>query len=344
MPTFLATTPRSLEPVAASRIEDLGEDVETRVRPEGMMGLVLVEADLTRQDLLEVSEVHQAVRFERVLEEPSLKAIAASCGELAGELPSGATFAVRCRRRGSHDWSSQDVEREAGTAVLDAGEDLEVDLTRPDHVVRVEVIEDRVGIGVLPGEAIRRKWLDKPETQAMTSKVTLVQRLYEASPKGVERIGAAVGRSAQAFEVRRLVVVVDQPADARTLTAFLEAVEDGIASRHRVQRDASERKVRRVPVQVHELHQMVRMAHERNAVSVMTDPRGPPLVKVAADVGQDLREAKRIYVFHGSDRGLPPGSFAPADHVVDLAPKVTYGTDQAITASIIGLLHAFQEG
>jgi thiamine biosynthesis protein ThiI len=54
------------------------------------------------------------------------------------------TFAVRCRRVGSHAYTSQDVCRHVGQAVLDAyaNHELHVDLGHPDLTLEVEVRED----------------------------------------------------------------------------------------------------------------------------------------------------------------------------------------------------------
>jgi thiamine biosynthesis protein ThiI len=54
------------------------------------------------------------------------------------------TFAVRCRRVGSHAYTSQEVCRHVGQAVLDANanHDVHVDLRHPDLTLEVEVRED----------------------------------------------------------------------------------------------------------------------------------------------------------------------------------------------------------
>jgi thiamine biosynthesis protein ThiI len=51
------------------------------------------------------------------------------------------TFAVKCRRVGEHCYSSQDVCRALGEAVLSAGIPLKVDLENPDQVLNVEIRE-----------------------------------------------------------------------------------------------------------------------------------------------------------------------------------------------------------
>ncbi len=58
-----------------------------------------------------------------------------------GRLERGQSFAVRPRREGSHPYSSMDVGREAGSAVMLANQDLDVtvDLNNPDFELYVEV-------------------------------------------------------------------------------------------------------------------------------------------------------------------------------------------------------------
>lgn len=340
----IVTTPRALETVAASRVGDLDAVDAVEVRPGGFEGLLRVEGDPSIEALLEIPETEKAVAIETVLDEPDLGTIAKACADVAEPIPEGAAFAVRCTRRGSHDWGSMDVERQAGTAIEAARPDLRVDLTRPDVIVRVEVVQDWVGVGLLDPDQVHRKLLDKPSIRELTSRTTVVQRLYEArSRRGVDRIAGSLGRSAQAFEVDELVVAVDRPADADAVTAFLEGLDDGIGSRHEVQRRSVDLDVARVPVRVYELYQAARRADADGTVTVMTDPRGVPLDE-ADGLGEDLAAADRVQLFNGSNRGLPPGLFERADHVLDLAPHVTYGTDQAVTAALVGLVGAWQRG
>lgn len=343
-PLMIVTTPRALETVAASRLRDLDAVDGVDVRPGGFEGLLRVRGDPAVDRVLEVPETEKAVAIDAVLDDPAVGAVAKACAEAAEPIDEGAAFAVRCTRRGSHGYGSMDVEREAGSAIEALRPDLSVDLTRPDVIVRVEVIGDWVGIGRLDPDQVHRKLLDKPSVRELTSRTTVVQRLYEArSRRGVDRIAAALGRSAQAFEVDELVVAVDRPADAEAVTAFLEGLDDGIGSRHEVQRRSVDRDVARVPVTVYELYQAARRADADDAVTVMTDPRGAT-VDDADGLGEDLDAADPVWLFNGSNRGLPPGLFERADHVLDLAPHVTYGTDQAVTAALVGLAGAWQRG
>lgn len=52
------------------------------------------------------------------------------------------TFAVKCRRVGSHGYSSQDVCRALGKAILSTGIPLKVNLEEPDQVLSIEIRDD----------------------------------------------------------------------------------------------------------------------------------------------------------------------------------------------------------
>ncbi len=52
------------------------------------------------------------------------------------------TFAVRARRIGQHEYSSQDIEDKVGSSILDKNPDLIVDLDNPEHEIHIEVRHD----------------------------------------------------------------------------------------------------------------------------------------------------------------------------------------------------------
>lgn len=57
-----------------------------------------------------------------------------------GLLKPGSTFAVKCRRVGSHPYSSLEVCRKVGEAILNGiGRDVKVDLDEPDTTIAIEV-------------------------------------------------------------------------------------------------------------------------------------------------------------------------------------------------------------
>jgi thiamine biosynthesis protein ThiI len=72
----------------------------------------------------------------------TLKRLAVEQAKEAG-LRSGVTFAVRPRRVGSHPFTSQDLAKEIGGAILDAVPDAKVNLSAPAVEIHVEVRENR---------------------------------------------------------------------------------------------------------------------------------------------------------------------------------------------------------
>jgi thiamine biosynthesis protein ThiI len=97
-------------------------------------------------------------RVERVrpVHFPDLDGLARTVAELAGDRVAGRTFAVRIRRRGSHDWRARDAESAIGRLLLDRS--AGVDLDHPQAVVRVHIFgevalmveSDHQGINGLP--------------------------------------------------------------------------------------------------------------------------------------------------------------------------------------------------
>ncbi|MDY0007130.1 MAG: tRNA uracil 4-sulfurtransferase ThiI [Spongiibacteraceae bacterium] len=63
---------------------------------------------------------------------------------LWGERLAGKRFAVRCKRSGSHPYSSQDVERHIGAGLLRDCNTGGVDLSNPELTVRIELRDDRL--------------------------------------------------------------------------------------------------------------------------------------------------------------------------------------------------------
>lgn len=76
----------------------------------------------------------QTVRFD------SLEQLSKQVAEMWRERVRGRTFAVRVRRRGTHEWSSKDAEIEMGSLLLD--DSAGVNLDQPEAMVRVHVHDD----------------------------------------------------------------------------------------------------------------------------------------------------------------------------------------------------------
>lgn len=128
-------------------------------RVSGEEGRLFVESDdpdATRR----LGRVFGLVSFSPVWESPGdLESILPKAVRLAKEVRTkGSSFAVRTRRVGEHPFTSADVAREVGSAILARFPELNVNLTAPDWEVHVEVrgakaflfTEILPGVGGLP--------------------------------------------------------------------------------------------------------------------------------------------------------------------------------------------------
>lgn len=339
---YLVTTECGMEEIVSSRIQENFEETGNVVpNPSGFMGIVTAEiCGKKKEKIKEIPEVEKVVPIRKEVYQPNLEKIGKLCKKVAKELPDRSRFAVDVDRRGTHEFTSQEIEAKAGSEIMELESSLEVELDRPDFVVKVEVIDQWAGVGILEGEEILKKKVGKVNSRELTTKVHLVQLVYRGKDRrGIERIGASLGRSAQAFETKKVTIVFDSPTDADKLQAFLNGIDEGIDSRFRIQKRVYERNVSRVPVDVYEIYQFLRKIDRKGNLIIMTDPRGEVLQTSRNNLKDDLESTETVYLFNGSNRGIPTGCFERADHVLDLAPHITYATDQAITASIIALLN-----
>lgn len=103
-------------------------------------GRLFVETDHP-ESVTVLSRVFGLVSFSPVWETASdLDGISAEAVRLADEIKArGPSFAVRARRVGTHPFTSADMARTVGSAILSAHPELKVNLTVPDWEVHVEV-------------------------------------------------------------------------------------------------------------------------------------------------------------------------------------------------------------
>lgn len=84
------------------------------------------------------SRIFGLVSYSLVKEIPSdIESIRKKSREIVDDFKG--SFAVRARRTGNHDFSSQEAAAEAGEAILEKKPDLEVDLDNPDHELHLEI-------------------------------------------------------------------------------------------------------------------------------------------------------------------------------------------------------------
>jgi len=340
---FIVKTQRGMESVAANYIKDSLPDARVWASPMGYYGLVIVETDEEKaaEKILEIPEVERLIPV--IVEVPAeLEKIVESAEKLAPMIKESETFAVKTKRRGKHGFTSMDVNRELGARIRELT-NADVNLSWPDKVVQVEIIGDKAYISVVPGEEFRKFTPDKIDARKLFRKVTLVQMPYWGDYKACRSFGEKIGRAAQAFEVKELIIAPKEKMDAFELAEFINGVRIGQESRHGIQREAYPWKVEKVPVSVWDLYQVVRDKRRGKRLLIITDPKGPTLAEVKENLAKDMFYAKEVVIFVGSREGIPRGLFRFADYVVDLAPYMTFATEHGIPAALVSLWEVYEE-
>ncbi|NJE31011.1 hypothetical protein E3E38_08145 [Thermococcus sp. 18S1] len=340
---FLVKTQKGMEGVAANYIREALPDAEIWISPMGYYGLVIVETEDENagEVMLGIPEIERVIPV--LAEVPAeLERIVETAEKVAPLIGENETFAVKTKRRGKHGFSSIDVNRELGAKVRElTGAD--VNLSWPDKVVRVEIIGDRAYVSVLPGEEFRKFTPDKKDARELFRKVTVVQMPYWGGLKVCRSFGEKIGRAAQAFEVKELIIAPKGKMDALELAEFIKGVRVGQESRHRIQRESYPWKVEKVPVSVWDLYQVVRDKRRDKRLLIITDPKGPTVAQVGEKLARDMFHAKEVVVFIGSREGIPRGLFRFADYVIDLAPYMTFATEHGIPAALVSLWEVYEE-
>uniref|UniRef100_A0A7C2NAC5 THUMP domain-containing protein n=1 Tax=Archaeoglobus fulgidus TaxID=2234 RepID=A0A7C2NAC5_ARCFL len=340
---LLIKTQRGMEYVAASHIKDAIGDVEIDIRPSGFLGLLLVRCDESlKEKLEEIPEIETIIpvltECEAKLDEIILRA------EMVAEKIRGAkTFAIRTKRRGTHDFTSLDVNLDLGDRIRELT-GCEVDLNFPDKAVYVEIIGKRAFIGVIDGSEERKKYTpEKVDSRKLFGKISFVQMPYLEDTRAALEIGERIGRAAQAFEIKELIIAPHDYVNAFELEYFIKGVRRGQVARYRIQEKAYAREVRRVPVYVRDLYQTARDKRRRRNVLIITDPTGRQISDVKDELVKKMMFADEIVIFAGSRVGIPKGLFRLADFVIDLAPYITFATEQTIPVTLSALLTVFED-
>ncbi|ASJ03545.1 hypothetical protein A3L09_09900 [Thermococcus profundus] len=340
---FLVKTQRGMEGVAANYIRESLSDAEVLASPFGYYGLVIVESgdEDAEKKILDIPEVERVLPV--LAEVPAdLEAIVTTAEKIAPLIGEDETFAVKTKRRGKHGFSSLDVNRALGARIQELT-NADVNLSWPDKVVQVEIIGDKAYISVIPGEEFRKFTPDKVDARKLFHRLTIVQMPYWGDYKACRTFGEKIGRAAQAFEVKELIIAPKEKMDAFELAEFIKGVRVGQESRYRIQKDAYPWKVEKVPVSVWDLYQVIRDKRRGKRLLIITDPKGPTLAQVKEELARDMYKAKEVVVFVGSREGIPRGLFRFADYVVDLAPYMTFATEHGIPAALVSLWEVYEE-
>jgi len=337
---LLVKTVLGMERVAASYIAEIDPGARIEPLPRGFKGLVLVEAsrdkyEVAREIEAKVPEAEKVIVAEACAEAEPAK-IAEAAAVLAPEfISSNETFAVRTVRRGRHNFTSIDVNVVVGDAVRRAT-GAQVNLRYPDKVVAVEIIQDLALIAFYPGSREWRKMRPgKYPLYKLFRRFSIAQMPYLGPLDACRTMGVRIGREVQNFEVGELVVSPIGLVDARQLSVFLEGVFEGIESRYQIQRKSYGRDVRRVPVYVQDLYQLVRSRY--NEPIIVFEPEGDPASRRARDILEIVERSRRVTLLFGSREGIPEGIYRFADLVLDIAPGITLSTEYAAASALIAI-------
>lgn len=149
---------RHLEQRLCENIEFSLKGVDYELRK--LRGRILVDTKMAGEVEKRLVAVPGVVSVSSATEtEATLEAIrSAAVREAKKVLTPDSSFAVLTRRIGEHPFSSQDVNKEVGAAILEAAPGSKVDLSTPDHRIFIEIRQDSSyifseildGIGGLP--------------------------------------------------------------------------------------------------------------------------------------------------------------------------------------------------
>jgi thiamine biosynthesis protein ThiI len=139
---------RQLQDRLVSNLLEMAAAEGTECLVASDFGRIYLRADDEAAATSLLARTFGVVSFSPAAEAPAERtALAAAVAEYARPLlRSGMSFAIRPRRSGTHPYTSQDIGREAGSAVWTAVPGLRVDLEHPEREIFVEVRENRAFI------------------------------------------------------------------------------------------------------------------------------------------------------------------------------------------------------
>jgi tRNA acetyltransferase TAN1 len=349
---ILVKTLLNLEKSTEARIEEIKINdvrVKAEAKPQGFSGLVSVHVKPENAKWVVAEKIEGEIpEAERILPvSANVKAeieeiVKASVETARKSFKRSETFAVRTVRRGKHPYTSIDVNVKVGSAIVEALGN-QVDLEEPDKVLWVEILGSKALIGVLEGFKVWRKAKPgKYDVKQYLRRISLVQMPYLGPLNAAQTMGSRIGRAAQTFEVKELIVAYAGFLEAEPLNSFLEGLFEGINSRYKIQLKTYSHKPRKVKVLVQDLHQLVR--ERKNEPLIVLEPEGEPLPRVSNRIAEFfLKRSGRVNLLVGSREGIPKGVYRFASLIVDLCPGVTISTDYAASSALIAVANVIED-
>ena len=336
---ILIKTRLGYEQIVASRIKDLDPSSKVIPAPKGFKGLVLVESenkDRLAEEILKNVVEAEKVFVPQVCVKADINDIIEAAKLIIDKIGGEETFAVRTYRRGKHSFTSIDVNIALGDIVR-KNTGAQVNLTRPDKILQVEIIGDEALLAIVPGSIeYKKKKPGKHDLYKLFWRLSIVQTPYLGPIDAVKTMGLRIGREVQNFEVKEYIVAPTGLVDAFELAVFINSLIEGINSRYEVQKKSYGRNVQKVSVKLEDLYSLVR--DRRNEVIIVFEPEGEPVSKLRSELEElILKTRKRVNLLFGSREGVPLGVYRFADLVVDIAPGITLSTEYAVASALIAI-------
>lgn len=239
---LIITTPSAFENKAKNELVSLFKDgFENSFQTTFFKGVIIGRVDIDMEGLKKVfnardtefiNKVYPVERVDSWEKSDLIEFLEKKNGE--GFDIKGRHFVVRCHRRGTHKFSSVDLERDLGAYLYELGGI--VDLTNPEIIISVQILQDEVFMGVLEKDDIilkvpkkTKKWKkgERPLSRAEMKMREILRRFPKIfqGDRVVLDVGAAPGgwSSAMAKMVRKVIAV--DPGEMDTSVLELPNVE-----------------------------------------------------------------------------------------------------------------------
>jgi tRNA acetyltransferase TAN1 len=340
---FIIKTQKGLEGIAASYLQEKLEDADIWITPEGYSGLIILKTsdDKAVEKLRSIPEIERTIpihyktksRIEKILEKAE---------KIAEHIKEGETFAIKTKRRGKHNFTSLQINKKLGEKILQLT-NATVNLNLPDKIIKVEIIGENTYISIKKGKKWKKYTPEKENARKLFHKTTIIQMPYWGKPQIAKKFGEKIGRAAQAYEVKELIIAPKEKMNAEELAEFIKGVKKGQKSRYMIQKKAYPWPTKEVPISLWDLYQATRDKKRKKRTIIMTDPTGKPINTIKENLKKDLRKSKEIIILIGSREGIPRGLFKFADYIIDLTPYITFATEHAIPATLTTLYQLYQK-
>jgi len=147
---LIVTTIPGIEDTVVKEASEKLNLLESQLRFGGVGGRVYLK--IPKEDTQKLFEMRSIEHVIQIIKTFPVERTKTGLDEIYEEvsrltIPLGSTFRITCERIGSHDYTSIDVQRVAGQAVVDKY-GTKVNLKEPETIVRVDVVHDFCIVGI----------------------------------------------------------------------------------------------------------------------------------------------------------------------------------------------------